>query len=165
MVNCVTESLPNWLWCIICVYCVYCGFAREWLTSEKNEMIYAECDNVWIEYSLIWKKTPHLNTRKSFGCVFIFMQFFRFSHLQITVGNVKVDRGRTEGWGNGDVETDNGDRRVTSVFFGKASAKTTVQNVGQTRQGKRWVCGKLKYIEKKIKKNLTILTNSRVVST
>jgi len=78
----------------------------------------------------------------------VFMQFFCFSHLQITVGNVKVDRGRTEGRGNGDVETDDGGRRVAAVFFGKAAAKTTVQNVGKTRQGKRWVCGKLKYIKK-----------------
>jgi len=73
----------------------------------------------------------------------------QFSHLQITVGNAKVDRGRTEGRGNGDVETDDGGRRVTTVFFGKAAAKTTVQNVGQTRQGKRRVCGKLKYIKNK----------------
>lgn len=72
------------------------------------------------------------------------MQFILFLVLiQITVGNVKVDRSRTEGWGNGDVETDDDGRRVTAVFFGKAAAKTTVQDVGKARQGKRRVCGKL----------------------
>lgn len=129
MVNCVTESLPNWLWCTY----VYCVLRENDWRPRKTKWFTPSAKTCESNYRWYGKKTLHLNTRKSFGCVFIFMQFFRFSHLQITVGNVKVDRGRTEGRGNGDVETDNGGRRVTSVFFGKASAKTTVQNVGQTR--------------------------------
>lgn len=42
MVNCVTESLPNWLVRILYII-------QDWLTSEKNKRNILHRDNVWIE--------------------------------------------------------------------------------------------------------------------